>query len=61
MLVVQRRPTHVRPAVRGSQITCTTKEGTEIVITLLPRNRIGVTAPKDVLIVRDDAGQRERG
>ena len=58
MLIVQRRPTYERPAVRGSQIICTMPDGTEIIITLLPRNRIGIDAPKDVMIVRDDAGKK---
>ncbi len=61
MLVLQRTPTHERPATLGSQIICTPPDGAEIVITLLPQNRIGITAPRDLEILRDDARQREPG
>lgn len=59
MLVLQRTPTYERPATLGSQIICTLPDDREIVITLLPQNRIGVKAPLDVVIVRDDARPRE--
>ncbi len=63
MLVLTRQPQE-RIDGPGSQIICTMPDGREIVVTLIRLSRhtarIGIEAPRDVEIVRDDAKQKER-
>lgn len=61
MLVLTRQPSE-RISGPGSKIICTMPDGREIIFTLIRLSlhtaRIGIDAPKDVRVVRDDAVKR---
>lgn len=62
MLVLTRQPSE-RISGPGSKIICTMPDGREIVITLVRLSRhtarVGIDAPRDVIVVRDDAVKRD--